>query len=267
MPKGLFTTGEFAQLHKVNKRTLHYYDEIGLFKPKVKGDNGYRYYTYLQSSEFEMILAFRELGMSIEEITAYFNSPNAGAFQKIIEAKKQEIKSQIQNLKALDKLLQFKENQLILSQTADFDKIEIVPCEGEYLLLSDDITGELDEEDFKKLFEHTKDYTTRLFNQSYGSMISAANLLNGNYTDYTCFFTQVSKEQRRKGLFQKPKGNYLRAFCKGNWNLLPACYEKIINYANKQGLTLTGYAYEVGINEMAITSIDEYITQITIKCD
>lgn len=267
MQEGLFTTGEFAHLHKVNKRTLHYYDDIGLFSPKVKGDNGYRYYTYLQSSEFEMILAFRELGMSIEEIAAYFKSPSVGEFRAIIEAKKQDIKNQIHNLKALDKLLQFKESQLLLSESADFAKIEIIQCEDEYLLLSDNITGELNDEDFKKLFEHTGDYSTRLFNRNYGSMISTAELQNGNYSNYACFFAQVSKAQGHTGLFLKPKGNYLRAFCKGNWNLLPTCYERIFAFANSQKLQLTGYAYEVGINEMAITSIDEYITQITIKCE
>ncbi|MFR1481178.1 MAG: MerR family DNA-binding transcriptional regulator [Hydrogeniiclostridium mannosilyticum] len=35
--KYLYTTGQFAKLNGVNKRTLHYYDEIGLFSPKSKG--------------------------------------------------------------------------------------------------------------------------------------------------------------------------------------------------------------------------------------
>lgn len=33
----LLTTAEFAKLHEVNKRTLHYYDSIGLFSPAKKG--------------------------------------------------------------------------------------------------------------------------------------------------------------------------------------------------------------------------------------
>ena len=32
----LLTTAEFAKLHDVNKRTLHYYDSIGLFSPAEK---------------------------------------------------------------------------------------------------------------------------------------------------------------------------------------------------------------------------------------
>lgn len=59
-----FTAGEFAKLNHINKRTLHYYDSVGVFSPKYKGDNGYRYYTYEQSIDLENILALREIGMS-----------------------------------------------------------------------------------------------------------------------------------------------------------------------------------------------------------
>ena len=55
------TTAQFAKLHNVNKRTLHYYDEIGLFSPKIKGENNYRYYDALQSIDFEYIRMFKEL--------------------------------------------------------------------------------------------------------------------------------------------------------------------------------------------------------------
>ena len=44
-----YTTAQFAKLHGINKRTLHYYDDIGLFSPKHKVDNQYRYYTESQS--------------------------------------------------------------------------------------------------------------------------------------------------------------------------------------------------------------------------
>ena len=31
------TTAQFAELHGVNRRTLHYYDDIGLFPPAKRG--------------------------------------------------------------------------------------------------------------------------------------------------------------------------------------------------------------------------------------
>ena len=39
----LFTIGQFAALHNINKKTLMWYDEIGLFKPAVVKEDGDRY--------------------------------------------------------------------------------------------------------------------------------------------------------------------------------------------------------------------------------
>ena len=38
----LFTIGQFAKLHSVNKKTLMWYAEIGLLKPACIKENGYR---------------------------------------------------------------------------------------------------------------------------------------------------------------------------------------------------------------------------------
>lgn len=74
------TTAQFAKLHGVNKRTLHYYDTIGLFSPGTKGENGYRYYDSSQSLEFEYIRMFKDLNMSIEEIKNLYKSPQFRGF-------------------------------------------------------------------------------------------------------------------------------------------------------------------------------------------
>ena len=52
----LYSSGEFAKRAGVNKRTLHYYNDIGLFCPEVIEENGYHYYTCFQFAQLEMIL-------------------------------------------------------------------------------------------------------------------------------------------------------------------------------------------------------------------
>ena len=52
----LFTIGQFAALHGINKKTLMWYDEIGLFKPAfIHEENGYRLYSYYQSTGYSGI--------------------------------------------------------------------------------------------------------------------------------------------------------------------------------------------------------------------
>lgn len=39
-----FTTGELSQLCKIPRKTLLYYDKLGLITPELVDENGYRYY-------------------------------------------------------------------------------------------------------------------------------------------------------------------------------------------------------------------------------
>ena len=49
------------------------------------------------------------------------------------------------------------------------------------------------------------------------------------------------------------------------WDKLPALYQQMLDYANKNNLQLTGYAYEVGLNDFVISDEADYITKIVIK--
>lgn len=62
--------GEFSRLSQVPVKTLRYYDEIGLFKPsQIDRFTDYRYYTLDQLPRIHSIMALKELGLSLEEIT------------------------------------------------------------------------------------------------------------------------------------------------------------------------------------------------------
>ena len=72
-----FSTGEFAKLCKVNKKTLFYYDEINLFKPEKVLSNGYRYYSTYQLETFNVIFTLKDLGMPLKEIKDFMDKRNA----------------------------------------------------------------------------------------------------------------------------------------------------------------------------------------------
>lgn len=68
----MLTIGQFASLHGINKKTLMWYDEIGLFAPAfISPENGYRYYNYYQSPVLETILLLRELDVPLNDIQAF----------------------------------------------------------------------------------------------------------------------------------------------------------------------------------------------------
>ena len=80
----LLTIGQFAALHGINRKTLMWYDQIGLFQPAyIHPENGYRYYSYYQSSILETILLLRELDVSIDEIQEFMHSRSAASLDAL----------------------------------------------------------------------------------------------------------------------------------------------------------------------------------------
>ena len=148
------TTPQFAKLHNVNRRTLHYYDKIGLFSPNNKGENNYRYYDALQSIDFESILMFKKLNMSIQEIKKYLEKPNQKDFIVIIDKKSSEIEEEIKKLEGIQNLLHDKKEQLLLSEKKENKAIQIIKCEQEELLT---IPFAFKDGDLQNLFSYIKE--------------------------------------------------------------------------------------------------------------
>jgi effector-binding domain-containing protein len=62
--------GDFSKLSQVSVKTLRYYAEIGLFEPvQVDPFSGYRYYSIDQLPRLNRILALKDLGLSLEQIS------------------------------------------------------------------------------------------------------------------------------------------------------------------------------------------------------
>jgi effector-binding domain-containing protein len=62
--------GDFSKLSLVSVKTLRYYDEMGLLSPvEVDRSSGYRYYSLDQLPRLNRILALKDLGFSLEQIT------------------------------------------------------------------------------------------------------------------------------------------------------------------------------------------------------
>jgi len=259
------TTAQFAKLHNVNKRTLHYYDSIGLFSPYLKGDNNYRYYDLSQSIDFEYILMLKELNMSIDEITNYIKNPSPEKFLNIANKKEIEIDETIKKLKHIKKVIQTKKNQIELCKTVDESKIEIIECPEEKLLF---LHYDFSDDDLSNAFSYMKDtWSIDQIRMGVGGMISVEKIMKNDFSKYDGIYTLASNNTHKQNIIYKPKGKYLCCYHKGNWDTLPNAYQKIISYAKDKHLQLTGYAYEIGLNEFVITHEDNYITKIMIRIE
>ncbi|MDI3330293.1 MAG: MerR family transcriptional regulator [Micrococcus sp.] len=64
------TVGETASATGVTVRTLHHYDRIGLVTPAARSAAGYRLYSRADVDRLQQVVAYRRLGLGLEDIAA-----------------------------------------------------------------------------------------------------------------------------------------------------------------------------------------------------
>ena len=72
----MYSVKQLADLAGVSRRTLHYYDEIGLLNPTSVQENGYRVYDQAALLRLQQILFYRELDFELEQIKAILDEPD-----------------------------------------------------------------------------------------------------------------------------------------------------------------------------------------------
>ncbi len=145
----MMTVKEISRLAGISARTLHYYDEIGLFVPTKKSEAGYRLYDDKALETLQQILFFREFDIPLKEIKTVIENPDFDRNQillmqkKMLTAKKEHIERMIASI---DDILKG-DNKMDFEI---FSKTEI-------------------EEMFQTMFEHMPEDMRKLAIQDFGS--------------------------------------------------------------------------------------------------
>lgn len=173
----IYQIKELALLAHISKRTLRYYDEIGILSPKRIKTSDYRVYDSDDLDRLQEILFYRELGVDLKKIKALL-SRNSNDRLTILKnqldqmvQKKHKISNLIKNLtqtidalerniemKDKDKFQGFKEESI--RKNDDFYKDEVIETWGkEAYASSKKAMNQMTEADFKAfmdLGEHIK---------------------------------------------------------------------------------------------------------------
>ena len=70
-----YSGNKLTKMSGVSARTLRYYDEIGLLKPKRVAESGYRIYGQDEVDALQQILFYRELGFALDNIKKLIQAP------------------------------------------------------------------------------------------------------------------------------------------------------------------------------------------------
>ena len=265
--KKYFSTGEFAKLCKVHKKTLFHYDDIDLFKPEKVNENGYRYYSEYQVESFNVISTLKDLGMPLKDIKDFMDKRNPQRTIQLFEHETKEIDKEIENLKRIKEII-YNKIKVIKESENITDEIIIEYQEEEYLVLSKPIDTAKSPYDMETYMNHLNYCYNNNLNIGYpvGTMNNKENLESGNFSNYTYFYTKVNKDLSNENIIIKPAGTYLVGYFKGYYDKVHAIYKKMLSYISKNNLNIIGYSYEdVLIDEVAVKNPQEYIIKVSIQ--
>jgi DNA-binding transcriptional MerR regulator len=97
--------GDLATALGLSQRTIRYYEELGFIRPH-RTDGGYRLYHDSDLNMLKLIMRFKDLGMSLEEISALLAPPagrtglsSVSALKSALEKRRGEFEQKMANYK------------------------------------------------------------------------------------------------------------------------------------------------------------------------
>jgi len=108
----MLTVSQLAKHCGLSRTTILYYESMGLLKPRLRNQAGYRFYGELEVAIIEKIRLYRSVGLSIRDIRMLLGSATVGG-PAILVRRLSDIASEIEALRehqlAILKLLRSKE--------------------------------------------------------------------------------------------------------------------------------------------------------------
>lgn len=119
-----YTVKELAELAGVARRTLRYYDEIGLLRPNYTNTSGYRIYTQKEVDLLQQILFYRTIDMKLADIQQIISQPDFNLVKALEEHHHELIyrKNQLdQQILTVEKTIAYNKGEINMTNTEKFE--------------------------------------------------------------------------------------------------------------------------------------------------
>lgn len=265
--KEKMTIGEYAKLRKVTAETLRHYDRIGLFKPLERDpDTGYRYYSIIQDEKLGTIRELQHLGMSIEEIKAYFDHRNLKQSFALLQKAHQQLQERVKVLQKLERTLADRIDHLDqIMQHTDFETIEIHHIPERLIVHNNTVSSNIHEVSYTslELEKALNESTPLLASNRLGFLVDDTEsnpergtlfiLINADHTADPAYIHRI------------PAGQYACKIYKGSYQNILAEINTMKQWIAQQGLKSTGPIVEIFLLDISVTDrIENEVVELQI---
>jgi len=263
------TVTELARIVGLPKRTIRYYDEIGLFKSSGTFENGYRYYTIDKIEEIFLIQYMRHIGIPIKEIRKHQENHNIDEYSNILNTQLEKVNEELVRLQRIHYRIQ--------RRITSLDYIRSLPIIGEIfvqempkrriLSLEKKIQKQMDWEVALREVDGTNGILPNIFIGDVGFFVDLSQINTRKGEDFTGLFLLADDPiyDASPAASELPACRWLSLYIRGDHHEASRKYKNILEYAKAHDLQLESYAIERTLLDHYISSDPNlHITEILI---
>lgn len=248
-----FTISQLADLFKISRQTLIYYDKIDLLKPEyIDYENKYRYYTYRQVLELSFILFLKQAEFSLKDIKEYIKCKNEKETFEFLVKKEIELDKKIKILKKAQNNIKEKINVLKELSIKKEEEVIIEMSQEKYII-------ELDTKKIADRYEMEAAFLTMdeeaekygLDNYEVSVTISLEDIKKSNFFEYKNPAFTVPKDTKGAKLIESTLSASI--IHRLSFNKINLSYEKLLTYIYDKGFEPCGDSREFSEKNVVYT--------------
>lgn len=269
MKEDYYSIGEVSKICNISRKTLRYYDEIGLVSPDFISDSGYRYYSRDNMLLVPVIRYYKQMGFKLEEMRWLLSGGSYQALEASFEDKiaalqeqEAEIHRQYISIREWYDLIQ--EAEQVINGNVREVAVKFVETQS-YLCMEQPFTGH---------------YLETLINIQFANLVESL----GNKTKGPIVIQYPSLQQRMLGeaqtvqlmqqtildcpaAYKTQLGGTLMLSCYhiGSYETLPETYRKMTAWAERHQYQCEEGCYERFVTDYWTTrNTDKFVTELLI---
>ncbi|MDR2671899.1 MAG: MerR family DNA-binding transcriptional regulator [Coriobacteriales bacterium] len=264
MPKnGLLSISEFSQFTGISRSKLIYYDNIGLFPPAVRGDNGYRYYTLQQIVIANFANDMTSFGVPLKKMIALMNERTPQTILELLLDEDQAIRGKIKKLEDTRTLIRVMSRLVSEGLDVDEDAVNVVELDDFHYTLGPE-----------NVFQDAANFYPAWLSFMNTSQLQGHNIkfpVGGLFNDMERFIENPNLPSKYyfvnpKGKDLRPKGRYLVAYARGFYGEPGDIAIRMHDFATEHKLRLMGPVFNTFLHdELSGSDPNSYLMQAAIQ--
>ncbi|MEK0314858.1 MerR family transcriptional regulator [Cohnella sp. 56] len=264
----MLSISAFSKISDIPRKTLIYYDRIGLFKPALVAANGYRYYHRSQLETIGVIHVFKELGMPLEEIRKHLAHRTPARSLELLRKQEEMIRLQMAKLERTRQMLSIQAERIEHSIHVSTDQMTVIRQAGIPILLSCRVHAAKDHipealwDDFQMRLEKEN----APLGYPNGVIIKREDLLRRDGDTVSHMFSRMTTYTEEQHYM--PEGCYLVSYTRADYGATDKIYPQIFDHIAEKQYAVIGDAYEEYMqDEMSLQNPEEYLVRIMVHIE